>query len=207
VKKLLLPLLVACLSFSVPAWSQAYVGGSVGKSDHNQNRGDWSNGAGFTSSYDDSDTAYKVFGGYKFNPNFAVEGGYTDMGDYSARITGGGDVGNAKVKTNSLNVFAVGILPMDQFSLFAKAGVSRNKSKMDFNSTGVAFNATDSGSKNKTSFAWGIGASYAINKQLSVRVEYEDFGKAGETNSGFTVAGKTSNSKPRLLSAGLQYAF
>ena len=34
-------------------------------------------------SCDDKDTAYRVFGGYKFHPNIAVEGGYSPLGETS----------------------------------------------------------------------------------------------------------------------------
>lgn len=71
----------------------------------------------------------------------------------------------------------------------------------------VTFFASDAGSSNKTALAWGVGAGYAFNKNIGVRVEYEDFGRAGDSNNGFTVATKTSNSKPSLWSAGLQYTF
>ncbi|HQU15191.1 MAG: hypothetical protein B7Z66_05760 [Chromatiales bacterium 21-64-14] len=29
---------------------------------------------------DDTDFAYRLFAGYRFNPNFALEGGYVDLG-------------------------------------------------------------------------------------------------------------------------------
>jgi OmpA-OmpF porin, OOP family len=38
---------------------------------------------GVTASFDmeDSDTAVKLFAGFNFNPNFAVEFGYVDLGE------------------------------------------------------------------------------------------------------------------------------
>ncbi len=47
----------------------------------------------------------------------------------------------------------------------------------------------------------------AINKKVSVRLEGESFGNAGDTNNAFTTPGKSSNSNPKLISAGLQYGF
>ena len=48
-------------------------------------------GAGFTSEsiIDDSrdDFAYKIFGGYKFNKFFAVEGGYFNLGQFGYTVT------------------------------------------------------------------------------------------------------------------------
>jgi len=204
-------LMVAALvaaSLSTPALAQVYIGGSVGQADHHQNKNDWSGGAGFSTTYDNTDTAYKLFGGYKFNRNFAIEGGYTDLGKYTARITGGGDTGDANVKTTSWSLFAVGIVPVgESFSLFGKAGLSRNRSKMNFSSGGVAFLAADGGSHSDAEFALGLGGSFAFTRQLAVRLELEDLGKAGKTNNGFTIPGRTSDSRPRLWSIGLQYGF
>src|SRR3989304_5933084 len=36
---------------------------------------------------DDRDTGYKLFGGYKFNKNFALEGGYFDLGKFGFTAT------------------------------------------------------------------------------------------------------------------------
>src|SRR5205085_1339549 len=38
-------------------------------------------------SKDDSDTGYKLFGGYQFNENFALEGGYFDLGKFGYTAT------------------------------------------------------------------------------------------------------------------------
>lgn len=161
-----------------------------------------------TTSYDDKDFAYKVFAGYQINQYFGVEGGFTDLGSYEATPSTATDTGHAKIDTYSLNLFAVGTAPItDRFSGFAKLGLSRNHSKMKFNSSGVSFNATDSGSDSRYSVAWGWGLSADIADNISARVEYEDFGKAGESNGDFTIAGKTSDSHPRMLSVGLQYNF
>src|SRR3954471_8968815 len=53
------------------------VGGSIGQSKNNL-----SCPAG--SSCDDSDTAFRVFGGYNFNKNFGAELGYADLGKFTA---------------------------------------------------------------------------------------------------------------------------
>src|SRR5688572_8622553 len=40
------------------------------------------------SSFDDSDTTFAVFGGYRFNRYIAVEGGYLDLGEVTYSGTG-----------------------------------------------------------------------------------------------------------------------
>ena len=47
-------------------------------------------GAGFTSTsitHDDRDTGYKVFAGYRINRNFALEGGFFDLGKFGFTAT------------------------------------------------------------------------------------------------------------------------
>jgi OOP family OmpA-OmpF porin len=47
-------------------------------------------GAGFATisiSDDDTDTGYKIFGGYKLSKNFAIEGGYFDLGRFGFTAT------------------------------------------------------------------------------------------------------------------------
>ncbi|MCE9641715.1 MAG: outer membrane beta-barrel protein [Betaproteobacteria bacterium] len=197
--------LVALTATSV--FAQPYIGASAGRVDHKQNRADWQPAVGSTA-YEDIDTGFKLFGGYKFNEYFGVEGGYNYLGQYTASPTSGASVGKAVIKTDAWNVFAVGTVPLPaNFSLFGKLGVSSNYSKMNFSSNGGAFATNDAGTARKTSVAWGLGGAYAFNKNVSVRIEYEDFGKAGETNNAFTTATKTSDSKPRLISAGVVYTF
>lgn len=199
---------VALLAFTATSvFAQPYIGASAGRVDHKQNRADWQP-VGGTTAYEDIDTGFKLFGGYKFNQYFGVEGGYNYLGQYTASPTAGASVGKAVVKTDAWNIFAVGTAPLPAgFSLFGKLGVSSNYSKMNFSSNGGAFLTNDAGTSRKTSFAWGVGGGYAFNTNVSIRLEYEDFGKAGETNNGFTTAGKTSDSKPRLISAGVVYTF
>ena len=66
-----------------------YVGGSVGPTRAHFNNDAYNNLArnnGFainSSSVDNSSTGGKLFGGYQLNPNFAVEGGYFDLGRFN----------------------------------------------------------------------------------------------------------------------------
>ena len=192
---------------ATPALAQWYSGAGAGRVDHKQSRSNWTPTGG-SATFEDTDTGFKLFGGYKFHENFGVEGGYDYLGQYTATPVSGASVGKAIIKSNSWNLFGVGTLPLpNDFSVFAKLGLSSNYSKMNFSSTGTAFNATDAGTNRRTSFAFGVGAGYNILKNLTVRVEYEDFGKAGESNNNFTLATKTSDSKPKLISIGLVHSY
>lgn len=43
----------------------------------------YTSSANIYTSDDDRDHGYKLFDGYQFNPNFALESGYFDLGDFN----------------------------------------------------------------------------------------------------------------------------
>jgi len=75
-----------------------------------------------TTAIDDSDNNLRVYGGYRFTPNLAVEGTYTTLGEFE-------QIDNLFEVTNdvsSFDVAGVGLLPFwdGRVDLFAKAGVA-----------------------------------------------------------------------------------
>src|ERR1039458_6291618 len=97
-------------------------------------------GAGPVSITDNnSDTAYKLFGGYQFNKNFALEGGYFNLGKfgYTATVPAPGTL-SGNIKLQGLNLYAVGILPItEKFSAFGRLGVQYAQAKDSFAGTGA----------------------------------------------------------------------
>jgi OOP family OmpA-OmpF porin len=79
------------------------------------------------SSTDQKDTAYKLFGGYQFNRNVALEGGYFNLGhnSFNALTSPAGTLaGESKVQ--SLNLDLVGTLPIsERFSALARIGIQQ----------------------------------------------------------------------------------
>ncbi len=51
---------------------------------------------------DDSDTGFKVFGGYSFNENFAVEASYFDLGEASGAIEDFPSFGDVRLRGRRL---------------------------------------------------------------------------------------------------------
>ena len=109
----------------------------------------------------------RIAGGYHFNPAVAVEVGYSIFGD--STITGPG--GSATLSASSFQIAAVGSLPLNpQFDLIGKLGLASNSA--DITSTfGI------SGSTSQSDLMFGLGAQFHVNSQVSVRVQYEDYGK------------------------------
>lgn len=112
--------------------------------------------------FDESDTSYKIFGGYNigFIPlvDFAVEASYVDFGN-----PGNSDL---NIEVSGINAFGLAGLSFGPFGIFAKAGAI----SWDLDSNIGNGNGDDSG----TDPAYGIGARFAIGS-FAVRAEYELF--------------------------------
>lgn len=205
-KHALVALLVAVAV--APAYAgDVYVVGSIGRSSADIDKNALDNdlvtagATGISSNVDEEDTAYKAQLGYKFNENFAVEGGYADLGEASYSSTYSGGSANAHVKASGPIIAAVGIMPINEsFSVFGKLGVINAKVEADLNATGPGGSATGSSNSTDLKPNWGAGVTYNINNQLGIRAEYEQFRNLGDSNT-------TGESSVNLLSAGVVYTF
>jgi len=125
---------------------------------------------------DDSKTKVtpKLFVGYNIDKTFAVEGGYTSFGSASRDFSVNGNAGHIESSAHSFYLAGKGTVPVnEQVSVFGKLGVARNHNSVD--ATGSA--ADLGGSGNKTALYASVGGEYAINKQISLSLEYEHYGK------------------------------
>lgn len=118
----------------------------------------------------------KVFAGYNFDKTWAVEGGYTDFGSKGYNYTNGatGAPGSIHTDAHSLYVAGKGTMPInDQFAVFGKLGAARNHNSVD----AVGDAAGLGGSGSKTALYASVGGEYALNKNVSLSLEYENYGK------------------------------
>lgn len=160
-----------------------YIGGNVGRT-----KADFDNdsinrtltGQGLTvrsTTEDNSGTGYKLFGGYQLNRNFAVEGGYFDLGrsSYTFNTTPVGSF-NGETRVRGLNLDLVGMLPVsDRFSVFGRIGAAYAQSRASFTSTGAVAANTTNPRRNDTNLKVGLGMQYAITEALAVRAELERY--------------------------------
>ena len=136
--------------------------------------------AGFTTnsiSDRDRNTGYKVFGGYQINQNFAVEGGYFDLGrfGYTASTTPAGTL-SGNMRVTGLNLDLVGSLPLfDRFSAFGRVGVNYARTRDNFSGTGAFGMINANPSANGTNYKLGLGLQYALSEAWSVRGELERY--------------------------------
>lgn len=162
--------LAAGASVAVPAAAQGmqqfYVGGTIGQT----TASDGCSGIivpGITCN--DSDTAWRILGGYRINPNVSVELGYQDLG--KVRATGFGVDG--EVTANVWELVAVGTLPLrNRFSVYGKLGGYRGD-------TDLSSNAGFSGSDTNTDFTFGVGGQYDFSPQVAFRAEYQSYQNVG----------------------------
>lgn len=139
-----------------------YVGARVGVSHISDMDKAVTNVTGF----DNDNFAGGVFIGYQITPWFAVEGGYTHLGNAelkdvngSYEAQGGDLVGKFSYSLNN------------NIDLFLKAGTYY----YDWNAIGAGVQNSD----NDWSATAGVGAEYFINKDISTRIEYQYYNDVG----------------------------
>jgi len=155
--------------------SNFYVGGDIGSSKF---KVDGESG---------SKTGFGATLGYTLNPNVAFE--------LSARRLGSWKEDGVTVKANALQASVLGIAPItSEFSLYGRLGLTRNSVK--------ATEGGYSGSVHKTKALFGLGASYQLAKNVSLRGEYMNLG-SNKLGSG----ADTVTVKMHQFNVGVTYAF
>jgi len=164
---------VAVMLFLVAgtAAAQGYIGAGAGLT--NLNVCDDLTATGATTC-DDEDTGLKIFGGYKFNPNFAIEGAWIDLGEVSASD----GVVNVAAEVDGFQIAAVGMFPINpKFGIFGKVGVfmwdvSATASAPGFGSA----QASDDGND----IMFGAGVNWNLTTRFGLRAEWERFDIDGD---------------------------
>ncbi|MEE2729794.1 MAG: outer membrane beta-barrel protein [Pseudomonadota bacterium] len=140
-----------------------YLGASLGTAEV-----DFSDGEGDDEiEFDDSDTGYKLFGGYNLGLlpflDLAVEAGYMDLGSVK------GDIGNFtdnELEAYGWTAYGLGGFNLGPVGLFAKVGYFAWDSDID--------TALGDDSESGTDPAFGLGAKFQLGS-IAIRAEYEMF--------------------------------
>jgi OOP family OmpA-OmpF porin len=137
-------------------------------------------GSGATSTsitHDQRDAAYKVFGGYQFSPNFGVEGGYFNLGEFGFKstTTPAGTL-DGRIKADGLNLDLVGTLPVnDQLSLLGRVGMIRARARDTFTTTGALSVANPRPETTQQNYKAGVGFAYKFSPSMTLRGELERY--------------------------------
>ena len=170
-RKGLLCLSIILVAAAVPASAIEngfYLGGSIGGSSLEVQDVSEEFGA---FRFSDGDTAFKLFGGFRFLNFIAVEAGYVDLGDPTDVIASiEGDELEVQIGLKGWDAFAVGLLPLGPVDLFAKVGVV----SWDADIVAVLDDVIDSDSESGTDAAYGIGVALRLGK-VALRAEGEQF--------------------------------
>jgi OOP family OmpA-OmpF porin len=185
-----------------------YFGASIGQSHTTFDNADFAPGAGNTSADDRNDTSWKLFLGYRFTPIWAIEGGYANHGNFSRTATGAAGTTRAVVENTSWFLAGKGTMALTPtIGLFGKLGVTRNESDTGVTTT-VAGATGGNASDSRTGIMFGVGMEWAWTQSVSVRVEYEDYGKFGnQVGAGCATICQTGRTRTNVLSLGLTHSF
>ncbi len=162
------------LALLVPGMAQAgwYLGAEAGMSNADSIDIEFDAPPDFES--DDQDSVYQVFGGLTLGNNFALELGYADLGEYTARETG---VVEAKLDPTALSLSAIGKVSVHpKVKMFGRLGLAywaTDLSLTDFVDSG-------SGDDNGLDPVIGLGFDWRITDRFDLRVEWEQFQNVGQ---------------------------
>ena len=168
---------------AMAAASDWYGGFSAGQSraevDDNRIRSELLGSGLTTTSIGDNerDLAYKIFGGYKFNRNFALEGGFFNLGvfGFDATTSPAGTL-SGSVKMRGLNLDAVALLPLgEKLSAFGRLGGLYGYSRTSFTGTGAVVVADAHNTKRAGNYKAGLGLQYDFTESLALRGEFERY--------------------------------
>ena len=136
------------LLWSSAGQAEIFLGAGIGQSDIDD--------SAHAVSLDETDSAWKLYGGMMFTDNFGFEAGWTDLGDASS----------GAVDTETEAMYAAGVIAaplVENFSVYAKLG--------------IAFWDQDINTSNYDGedLMYGIGAKYRLADQFHVRLEWEQY--------------------------------
>ena len=142
---------ISCGSIAVADQSKsrgAFIGGGLGISTFDDG------GAFAGSSFDDEDSSFQIYGGYKFLPYFALEGRYVDLGTFT--------VNTLDIDVTAASIHAVGIVPFGEsgWELFGQLGLGV-----------VNFDLTGLGDEDEEVFAGGIGVRFSPTSNFSLAIQ------------------------------------
>ena len=163
---------------------------------------------------DDSPFGFKLFGGYSFYKNIAVEFSYLNMGEVDANSSATGTfydaVGNsingdlfatAKAKVDALTLdINLSVPIISVATLIVKGGVYAADTKLELSAGGSVSpeNFDDSRTEGSTGLHYGIGINFKVTDAIGLRAEWERLDNV-EANDG--------DGDVDLLSAGLIYNY
>jgi len=134
----------------------------------------------------DTDYAYQVSAGYKFNRYFALDARYTYLGDYR--------IEDSSIDFNAWSVNGVGIFPISNngWELFGQLGLGQ----IDASASGI-------GHDKESMWTIGGGVRYSLNRHLSLSGQLDAY----SFNTNKWGDGGSSRNYIGTFTLGIQYIF
>ncbi|MFC7158795.1 OmpA family protein [Pseudidiomarina halophila] len=125
----------------------------------------------------ENDSGYKIFAGYQFNQNFALEAGYFDLGNFSYdATTSPAGMKSGQLDLNGWNMDFIGLLPVSESgSLFALVGAHKSEAEVHFAGTGAVNVLTPNYAKTTTDYKFGVGYQYQLGEHFGLRLAAERY--------------------------------
>lgn len=170
-----------------------------------------SNGAAVlsgSSSLEDSDTSFSLFGGYRISEYFAVEAGYVDFGTAEYRSSGVVDpIGlppapatyGIDFEVAGFTAAAVGAVPVSQsFDLHGRLGVLFADAEISQRASVSSSVASDRFSADSQDLFYGVGAAFHLGQNWSFSLDWQQFKDVGDDD-------ETGETDVNRLSLGVIY--
>lgn len=139
--------------------AQVYAGATAGQAK-------WDIDCTGTSSCSNTGSAFKVFGGYNFAPEWAIEVSYFSLGTINAAIS------NASIKTKATGFDVAGVYKTNfskDWGGFVKLGLAGVKAE----TSASVGNLSGSISKNSTQPTVGFGVVYKVAENFAIRADID----------------------------------
>lgn len=136
---------------------------------------------------DDSTQSYSLIGGWRFNPNFALEAGYLSFGDFAQDFNIGGNTVRARLSADGFTFGAQGSFPVTQkVSVFGRAGA------FFWNGSAELVGVSQASPSDINPYL-GVGLAYGFTDRLSVNVDLTRY--------------ELDTNDSEVLALGLRYQF
>lgn len=183
-----------------PAW---YVAGDAGQAHYSGITGNIAS-LGGVSHVSDSDTGYRITGGYQFNTYWGAEAGYVDFGQAEADVTVPAPAAgtfSAKRKVHGFVFDGTGTYPFNNsWSIFARFGGIVGHVEVEGTGTGSLSTTTGTQSSTDWKMTYGVGVNWKLNESWTLRASWDQYSSLGNQN-------KTGENDVNFTSIGVMFRF
>jgi OOP family OmpA-OmpF porin len=155
----------------------------------------------------DADLGFTGALGVQLNRSWAIEVNFIQLGKFSYKYTQGANTQEDIYEVSGWGVSLLPTIPVTRnFSLFGRLGAMAAQTRTTIkNPASAGFDGSITAiQENVTTFLSGFGAQYFVNRDLGIRVEYQNLGKVGTGGACGTCTGRAN---AQFLSAGAVFTF